>query len=48
MELASSAPIPIEQFTASAYKPANWAHLDKEMGAKCTVLTARHHNGFAL
>ncbi|MFJ3307219.1 alpha-L-fucosidase [Streptomyces sp. NPDC086549] len=37
-----------EQFTASAYKPADWAQLAKDMGAKYTVLTARHHEGFAL
>jgi hypothetical protein len=35
----------IEQFTASTYKPANWAHPARDMGAKCTALTARHHNG---
>ncbi|MFD3498741.1 alpha-L-fucosidase [Streptomyces sp. NPDC058678] len=37
-----------EQFTASAYNPADWAQLAKDMGAKYTVLTARHHDGFAL
>ncbi|MFC9701341.1 alpha-L-fucosidase [Streptomyces sp. NPDC056943] len=37
-----------EQFTASAYDPADWAQLAKDMGAKYTVLTARHHDGFAL
>ncbi|KOV69623.1 Tat pathway signal protein [Streptomyces sp. NRRL WC-3618] len=37
-----------EQFTASAYQPADWAQLAKDMGAKYTVLTTRHHEGFAL
>lgn len=37
-----------EQFTASAYNPGNWAQLAKDMGARYTVLTARHHDGFAL
>ncbi|MER7835973.1 alpha-L-fucosidase [Streptomyces sp. NPDC096040] len=37
-----------EQFTASAYDPADWAQLAKDMGAGYTVLTARHHEGFAL
>jgi len=37
-----------QQFTASAYNPADWAQLAKDMGAKYTVLTARHHEGFAL
>ncbi|WP_328432669.1 MULTISPECIES: alpha-L-fucosidase [unclassified Streptomyces] len=37
-----------DQFTASAYKPADWAQLAKDMGAKYTVLTTRHHEGFAL
>ncbi|WP_079158474.1 alpha-L-fucosidase [Streptomyces caniscabiei] len=37
-----------EQFTGSAYDPAAWAQLAKDMGAKYTVLTARHHDGFAL
>ena len=37
-----------EQFTASAYRPGDWAQLAKDMGAKYTVLTTRHHDGFAL
>lgn len=37
-----------ERFTATAYNPADWAQLAKDMGAKYTVLTARHHEGFAL
>lgn len=37
-----------EQFTATAYNPADWAQPAKDMGAKYTVLTARHHEGFAL
>ncbi|KJK33651.1 Tat pathway signal protein [Lentzea aerocolonigenes] len=37
-----------EQFTASAYNPSDWAQLAKDMGAKYTVLTTRHHDGFAL
>ncbi|WP_367318721.1 alpha-L-fucosidase [Streptomyces sp. HUAS ZL42] len=37
-----------EQFTADAYKPADWAQLAKDFGAKYTVLTTRHHDGFAL
>jgi alpha-L-fucosidase len=37
-----------EQFTAAVYNPADWAQLAKDMGAKYTVLTARHHEGFAL
>ncbi|WP_055711440.1 alpha-L-fucosidase [Streptomyces torulosus] len=37
-----------EQFTATAYNPADWVQLAKDMGAKYTVLTARHHDGFAL
>lgn len=37
-----------EQFTAGAYNPADWAQLAKDMGARYTVLTARHHEGFAL
>ena len=37
-----------QQFTADAYKPADWATLAKQLGAGYTVLTARHHDGFAL
>ncbi|MGC9538888.1 alpha-L-fucosidase [Streptomyces sp. UG1] len=37
-----------EQFTASAYDPADWAGLARDMGARYTVLTTRHHDGFAL
>lgn len=35
-------------FTASAYDPQEWAKLIKESGAKYTVLTTKHHDGFAL
>jgi alpha-L-fucosidase len=37
-----------EQFTASAYNPADWARLATDMGARYSVLTTRHHDGFAL
>ncbi|ACU73807.1 Alpha-L-fucosidase [Catenulispora acidiphila DSM 44928] len=37
-----------QQFTADAYKPSDWAALAKQLGAGYTVLTARHHDGFAL
>ncbi len=37
-----------EQFTADAYKPADWAQLAKDFGAKYVTLTTRHHDGFAL
>ncbi|MEV0399648.1 alpha-L-fucosidase [Actinoallomurus sp. NPDC050550] len=37
-----------EQFTADAYDPAAWAQLAKDFGARYTVLTTRHHDGFAL
>ncbi|MCL8017219.1 alpha-L-fucosidase [Streptomyces sp. AS02] len=37
-----------EQFTGSSYDPAAWAQLAQDMGAKYTVLTTRHHDGFAL
>lgn len=37
-----------EQFTADAYDPTAWAQLAKDFGAKYTVLTTRHHDGFAL
>src|SRR5450432_3211360 len=37
-----------KRFTASAYKPQAWAALAKEAGVKYVVLTAKHHDGFAL
>lgn len=35
-------------FTASQYQPEEWAKLIKESGAKYSVITSRHHDGFAL
>lgn len=35
-------------FTAKNYHPEEWAKLIKESGAKYTVLTTKHHDGFAL
>jgi alpha-L-fucosidase len=35
-------------FTASQYKPEEWASLIKESGAKYAVLTSKHHDGIAL
>lgn len=35
-------------FTASAYDPAEWVRLIRESGAKYTVITSKHHDGFAL
>lgn len=35
-------------FTASDYNPAEWVQLIKESGAKYTVITSKHHDGFAL
>jgi alpha-L-fucosidase len=35
-------------FTAAKYNPAQWAALAKKAGMKYTVLTARHHDGYAL
>lgn len=35
-------------FTASEYKPNEWAKLFKEAGAKYAVLTSKHHDGVAL
>ncbi len=37
-----------EEFTASAYDPEAWAELFQYAGAKYAVLTAKHHDGFAL
>ena len=38
----------LDGFTASAYKPEEWASLIKESGAKYAVLTSKHHDGVAL
>ena len=35
-------------FDAAAYDPTKWAELAKAAGMKYVVLTARHHDGFAL
>ncbi len=35
-------------FTASAYDPKEWAKVFKQAGAQYAVLTAKHHDGFAL
>lgn len=35
-------------FTASRYKPEEWAGLIKQSGAKYAVLTTKHHDGVAL
>ena len=35
-------------FTASSYKPEEWASLIKESGAKYAVITSKHHDGVAL
>jgi alpha-L-fucosidase len=35
-------------FTASKYKPDEWASLIRESGAKYAVLTTKHHDGVAL
>lgn len=35
-------------FTAARFNPAAWAELAKNAGMKYTVLTTRHHDGYAL
>jgi len=37
-----------EGFTADKYNPEEWAKLIKESGAKYSVITSKHHDGFAL
>ena len=37
-----------KEFTAANYDPAYWAKLIKESGAQYTVITTKHHDGFAL
>ena len=51
----SEARIPAEQyerymqeFTANAYDPKDWARRAKRAGMKYVVLTAKHHDGFCL
>jgi alpha-L-fucosidase len=38
----------VDGFTADQYQPAYWAKLIKDSGAKYAVITAKHHDGFAL
>jgi len=35
-------------FTAANFKPKEWAKLIKDSGAKYSVITSKHHDGFAL
>lgn len=37
-----------EGFTASNYNPKEWVSLIKKSGARYAVITAKHHDGFAL
>ncbi|MGW8392646.1 alpha-L-fucosidase [Pseudoduganella sp. HUAS MS19] len=37
-----------EQFRPASFNPDEWAQLAKSAGMKYTVLTARHHDGFAM
>ncbi len=37
-----------KQFTASKFDPAAWVKLAKDAGMKYIVITAKHHDGFAL
>lgn len=37
-----------KRFKAENYNPEQWAELIRESGAKYTVLTTKHHDGFAL
>ncbi|MCB0730160.1 MAG: alpha-L-fucosidase [Ignavibacteriae bacterium] len=38
----------VNGFTADKYDPEYWAELIKESGAKYSVITSRHHDGFSL
>ena len=38
----------VDGFTASKYDPKQWVSLIKNSGAKYAVITAKHHDGFAL
>ena len=37
-----------DDFTAENYDPAEWVRMIRESGAKYTVITSKHHDGFAL
>src|SRR5450432_3893803 len=37
-----------KDFTAAKYDPQAWAQLAQDAGAKYVVITAKHHDGFAL
>ena len=37
-----------KHFTASKYDPKAWADLAKDAGMKYVIITAKHHDGFAL
>lgn len=37
-----------DSFTAASYDPSLWADLIEQSGAKYTVITSKHHDGFAL
>ncbi|MCF0176664.1 MAG: alpha-L-fucosidase [Bacteroidales bacterium] len=37
-----------KRFTASKYDPKEWVDLIEQSGARYTVLTSKHHDGFAL
>ena len=37
-----------EDFTAAKYDPTGWAQLAADAGVKYVVITAKHHDGFAL
>ena len=37
-----------QDFTADKYDPAEWVRLIRESGARYTVITSKHHDGFAL
>ncbi|MCF0160879.1 MAG: alpha-L-fucosidase, partial [Bacteroidaceae bacterium] len=37
-----------KKFTASKYDPKEWVDLIEQSGAKYTVITTKHHDGFAL
>lgn len=38
----------VDGFTASKYDPKQWVDLIKESGAQYSVITTKHHDGFAL